>query len=75
MEWSYDENSVMNSVTLYMLMCLVWRMFVGGVPQSSVTPEVKELSDTEVMLRWRLPPNHSRVPVISYHLQYKHLCE
>ncbi|XP_037085172.1 obscurin-like isoform X4 [Pollicipes pollicipes] len=47
------------------------RLFVGSVPGLVDMPEPVEYSDTEVMLRWKIPQDSGHTPILAYGLQVK----
>lgn len=44
---------------------------MASVPSSPDSPEASEVSDTEVLLRWKQPKDDGNSPVLCYNLQYK----
>ncbi|XP_066148174.1 obscurin isoform X4 [Euwallacea fornicatus] len=47
------------------------RIVLGLIPDEPDSPEVAQLSDTEVLLQWRQPKHDGNSPVICYRLEYK----
>lgn len=47
------------------------RVVLAGVPSSPDSPEASEVSDTEVLLRWKQPKDDGNSAVLCYSLQYK----
>ncbi|XP_066256138.1 obscurin isoform X9 [Euwallacea similis] len=47
------------------------RIVLGLIPDEPDSPEVPQLSDTEVLLQWRQPKHDGNSPVICYRLEYK----
>ncbi|XP_024939523.1 obscurin isoform X4 [Cephus cinctus] len=47
------------------------RVLLATVPSAPDSPEVTEVSDTEVLLRWKQPKDDGNSPVLCYNLQYK----
>lgn len=47
------------------------RVVVAGVPSSPNSPEATEISDTEILLKWKQPRDDGLSPVLCYSLQYK----
>ena len=48
---------------------------MGSEPGLPEMPEPVEHSDTEVMLRWRIPQDNGHAPILAYGLQMKSTCE
>lgn len=46
-------------------------MVLASVPGSPDSPEAAEISDNEVLLRWKQPKDDGNSPVVCYGLQYK----
>ncbi|XP_012273370.1 obscurin isoform X3 [Orussus abietinus] len=46
------------------------RVLLATVPSSPDSPEVAEISDTDVLLRWKQPKCDGNSPVLCYSLQY-----
>ncbi|RZF43883.1 hypothetical protein LSTR_LSTR007219 [Laodelphax striatellus] len=44
---------------------------LATLPSPPDSPEVSEISDTEVLLRWKLPRDNGNSPILCYNLQYK----
>ncbi|XP_072755043.1 protein Obscurin isoform X6 [Anoplolepis gracilipes] len=47
------------------------RMLLATVPFGPDSPEASDVSDTEVLLRWKQPKYDGNSPVLCYNLQYK----
>lgn len=47
------------------------RVVQAAVPDSPDSPTATEVSDTEVLLRWKQPKDDGNSPVLCYNLQYK----
>ncbi|XP_076762738.1 obscurin isoform X1 [Xylocopa sonorina] len=47
------------------------RMIQAFVPTGPDSPEADEISDTEILLRWKQPKFDGNSPVLCYNLQYK----
>ncbi|XP_075215546.1 obscurin isoform X5 [Lycorma delicatula] len=47
------------------------RLVMATVPGAPDSPDVSEISDTEVLLRWKLPRDDGNSPILCYNLQYK----
>ena len=47
------------------------RLFMGSEPGLPEMPEPVEHSDTEVMLRWKIPQDSGHTPILAYGLQMK----
>ncbi|KAK7869432.1 hypothetical protein R5R35_008161 [Gryllus longicercus] len=47
------------------------RVVLAMVPSAPDSPEASEVSDTEVLLRWKQPKDDGNSPVLCYGLQYK----
>ncbi|XP_050295068.1 obscurin-like isoform X13 [Anthonomus grandis grandis] len=47
------------------------RILLGLVPDEPDSPEVANVSDTEVLLQWKQPKHDGNSPVICYRLEYK----
>ncbi|XP_029048165.2 obscurin-like isoform X4 [Osmia bicornis bicornis] len=47
------------------------RMVEAAVPSGPDSPEASDVSDTEILLRWKQPKHDGNSPVLCYHLQYK----
>lgn len=47
------------------------RVVVASAPSSPDSPEATEVSDTEILLRWKQPKDDGHSPVLCYSLQYK----
>ncbi|XP_025269387.1 obscurin isoform X6 [Camponotus floridanus] len=47
------------------------RMLLAMVPCGPDSPEASDVSDTEVLLRWKQPKYDGNSPVLCYNLQYK----
>lgn len=47
------------------------RVVVASAPSSPDSPEATEISDTEILLRWKQPKDDGHSPVLCYSLQYK----
>jgi Fibronectin type III domain. len=44
---------------------------LASVPSAPDSPEAAEISDTEVLLRWKQPKDDGNSAVLCYNLQYK----
>ncbi|XP_021942929.1 obscurin isoform X5 [Zootermopsis nevadensis] len=47
------------------------RLVLASVPSAPDSPEAAEISDTEVLLRWKQPKDDGNSAVLCYNLQYK----
>uniref|UniRef100_A0A8D9ASD4 Muscle M-line assembly protein unc-89 n=1 Tax=Cacopsylla melanoneura TaxID=428564 RepID=A0A8D9ASD4_9HEMI len=47
------------------------RVFEATTPMAPDSPEAVDISDTEILLRWKQPSYDAHAPVICYSLQYK----
>ncbi|KAL6444321.1 hypothetical protein ACFW04_001898 [Cataglyphis niger] len=47
------------------------RVLLATVPSGPDSPEASDVSDTEVLLRWKQPKYDGNSPVLCYNLQYK----
>lgn len=47
------------------------RVVVAAAPGSPDSPEAAEVSDKEILLRWKQPKDDGHSPVLCYSLQYK----
>lgn len=47
------------------------RIVVAAAPESPDSPEAAEISDREILLRWKQPKDDGHSPVLCYSLQYK----
>ena len=48
-----------------------FRLVVGGKPDSPDLPEVTSRSDTEILVKWKVPRDIGNAPVLCYTLEYK----
>lgn len=47
------------------------RLVVGDIPSAPDSPEATDVSDTEILLRWKVPRQDGNSPVLCYSLQQK----
>ncbi|CAH1393217.1 unnamed protein product [Nezara viridula] len=47
------------------------RVLLASVPDAPDSPQKSEVSDTEVLLRWKQPKHDGQSPIVYYTLQYK----
>ncbi|XP_043582472.1 obscurin isoform X6 [Bombus pyrosoma] len=47
------------------------RLVEAAVPLGPDSPELSDVSDTEILLRWKQPKHDGNSPVLCYNLQYK----
>ena len=47
------------------------RLVLGDIPSAPDSPEATEISDTEILLRWKVPRTDGNSPVLCYSLQQK----
>ena len=47
------------------------RLVVGDIPMAPDSPEATDVSDTEILLRWKVPRQDGNSPVLCYSLQQK----
>lgn len=47
------------------------RLVLGDIPSAPDSPECTDLSDKEILLRWKVPRHDGNSPVLCYSLQMK----